>query len=400
MTMGRATVCFLSGARYAVPLDPTTARKFELLGTLGEIHVIGFAAGAWPRRFDAGAHFYLLPALPGAGLRAVLFVVAGFLLALWIVLRRGASILIAQSPTHAMPAAAVKLTARALGRRTALVVESHGDFEESVLLYRQVRWPAVARLLQRVAARIVFGGADALRAISTSTAAQLQRWAPGIPQVRFPTWTDIRPFHDIQASRTADLLFAGALAPVKGVHVLLRAFARIAAEHPESQLLIIGPAANPEYVRSLQDEILRLGLDGRAVIRPAVGQAELALEMGRARVLVVPSLSEGLGRVAIEAMAAGTPVVASRVGGLPDVIQDGFTGFLVPPGDEDALSHHLDWMLDHPQEAEEMGRRGRSAAASLFSEGNYMRGYAALFELATAAMNRHSGTDRGASQVR
>jgi glycosyltransferase involved in cell wall biosynthesis len=83
---------------------------------------------------------------------------------------------------------------------------------------------------------------------------------------------------------------------------------------------------------------------------------------------VLPSLDEGLGRSLVEAMAAGKPAVASRVGGIPVAVEDGKTGILVPPGDAQALAKALSFMLGNPEKSLEMGRRGRERAEKLFDE--------------------------------
>ena len=75
--------------------------------------------------------------------------------------------------------------------------------------------------------------------------------------------------------------------------------------------------------------------------------------------LVLPSLNEGMGRVLVEAMAAGKPVVASRVGGIPDLVRQGETGYLVPPADEEALANGIKMLLDDPDKAKQMGQHGK-----------------------------------------
>jgi glycosyltransferase involved in cell wall biosynthesis len=118
-------------------------------------------------------------------------------------------------------------------------------------------------------------------------------------------------------------------------------------------------------------------------------QTELAERMRRARVFVLPTYSEGLPRVVFEAMATGTTVIATAVSGIPEVIQDGLTGFLVPPGDEEALAKRLRWVLEHPQEAEAMGYRAREFARSFFSSEAYLAGYRRLFEMAQEVLKAH-----------
>ena len=94
---------------------------------------------------------------------------------------------------------------------------------------------------------------------------------------------------------------------------------------------------------------------------------------------VLPSLDEGLGRSMVEAMAAGKPVVASRVGGIPEAVEDGKTGILVPPGDARALASALTVMMDNPEKALEMGRRGRERAEKLFDEERMVDSICALY---------------------
>jgi len=80
-------------------------------------------------------------------------------------------------------------------------------------------------------------------------------------------------------------------------------------------------------------------------------------------IFVFPSLNEGMGRVLVEAMAAGRPLVASNVGGIPDLISQGENGLLVPAADPKALAHELVFLISHPDTRKEMGKKGRRMAA-------------------------------------
>src|SRR6185295_7310393 len=101
---------------------------------------------------------------------------------------------------------------------------------------------------------------------------------------------------------------------------------------------------------------------------------EVARAMDEARVLVLPSLSEGLGLVVVEAMLRGTPVIGSAVGGIPDVIADGDTGWLVPPNDAPALEAALDRAFGRA-DVDAMGRRGKEAARQYLTTHDYISGY-------------------------
>ena len=377
--------CFLGGARYSQPLDATSEKKWRLLSGLGEMFVIGFSQDLRPHRFTQHSHFYLLPKFPLPVLRYLAMFTVGSALALWLILRHGVRVLVAQSPYEGFAAAIAKVLARLVGLQVVLIVENHGDFEVSLFLQRRVRLPGLYRWLMRRTACFALRHADLLRAVSGSTRQQLEAWAPGKPLVQFPAWTDIEVFLEAgyrDSPRKPIVLYAGVLIPGKGVHHLVRAFANVASEFPEVRLEIVGRDENPDYAKELRREVVRLGLDGRVFFVGEVSQVELAKRMRQACVFVLPSLSEGLGRVAVEAMATGTPVIGSCLGGIPEMVQDGLTGFLVPPGDEEALAERLRWVLEHPEEAEVMGYRAREFARSFFSSEAYLAGYKRLFEMA------------------
>jgi glycosyltransferase involved in cell wall biosynthesis len=381
----RTKVCFIGGARYSQPLDATSEKKWHLLSELGEMFVIGFSQDLRLRRFTQHAHFYLLPKFPLPVLRYLAMFTVGSVLTLWLIWRRGVRILVAQSPYEGFAAAVAKVLARLVGFQVVLIVENHGDFEVSLFLQRRVRCQNLYRWLMRRTARFALQHADLLRAVSNSTRKQLETWSLGKPIVQFPAWTDIEVFlkaGEDDGVREPVVLYAGVLTPLKGVHHLLHAFAKVAQEFPEVRLEIVGRDENPEYAEELHQEVLRLGLNGRVSFVGEVSQVELANRMRRSCVFVLPSLSEGLGRVVVEAMATGTPVIGSHVDGIPEMVQEGLTGFLVPPGDEEALAERLSWVLKHPQEAEAMGHRAKEFARSFFSPEAYLAGYRRLFEMA------------------
>jgi glycosyltransferase involved in cell wall biosynthesis len=380
------TVCFFSSSPFPCPLDSTARKKFAALGSIARVHVVGFAGSLRPRAFQDVASFVLLPWVPVAIVRFALLALLGPWLVLWSRFRHGVELVVAQSPYDGVAPALAKSILCLFGGRLDLVVESHGDFEAGIFLQRRVVSTRLYRFFMTRAARFSLGRADALRGISSATSAQLRRWAPGPPLREFMAWTDIDVFL-AAGERDAPnddgeprVLFAGLLYPLKGVHHLLAAFAGIAS----AELVLAGKAQNEGYVRELEGEIARLSLTDRVRFLGEVSQEELATWMRRSAVLVLPSLSEGLGRVLVEAMATGTPVIGTRVGGIPEVVRDGETGWLVPPGDVAALRERLRWVLSHPLEAREAGRRGRETARELFSERAYVEGYRDLFRAAGA----------------
>lgn len=158
--------------------------------------------------------------------------------------------------------------------------------------------------------------------------------------------------------------FVGWLLPVKGLSFLLQAMPGILAEHPASLLVLIGKGDDEVRLRGLANS---LGLNGRVLFlgwRPDVEEVLPCLD-----VLALPSLNEGMGRVLVEAMAAGVPIVASRVGGIPDLIRDGANGLLVPPADSGALRQAISTLLGDEPRRRRMAARGKGICSQYSAEG-------------------------------
>src|SRR5215212_1946218 len=145
------------------------------------------------------------------------------------------------------------------------------------------------------------------------------------------------PFSGVGRPR---VLFVGRFAPQKGVRALVAAAGLL--EDESAQVLLVGDG--PERP-ALEREAERLGVGGRLHFVGFLAHDRLPAVMSHADLLVLPSLYEELGTVLLEAMQAGLPIVASKTGGIPDVIEDGVNGMLVPPGDPKAIALAIDRLL-------------------------------------------------------
>lgn len=384
-TAGLRKVCFVGSARYQRKLSVSVEKKFKALARLGELFVIGFSEDNRPRRFTHYARFYLFPNFSKTLLRyAEMFGGVPFLL-LWLIFRHNVNMLVAQSPYDGVTAAIAKKIAGFLGRSVSLVIESHGDFEKSFFLYHRVGFPRLLQRLMRAAASFSLKQADGLRSISRATSAQLQQMAPTKPLKQFMAWTDIEVFVEAGHSRqkehpSSTFLYVGVFSPVKGLKHLVEAFGQVASEFSEARLILLGRVQDEEYVEDLHQRIHRLNIAHQVEFLHELPQAQVAQWMTKASVFVLPSLSEGLGRVVVEAMAAGLPVIGSRVGGIPELVQDGVTGCLVDAGDEDALAKSMRCLLESSQTRQRFGIEAQQWAKSYFSSEMYVQGYQQLFE--------------------
>jgi len=163
------------------------------------------------------------------------------------------------------------------------------------------------------------------------------------------------------------VVFVGRVTRQKGLSVLLRAAQRL---DPAAQLVLCAGQAD---TAELQAEVtglveqLRATRDGVILIPAMLAKAEVIQILSHATVFVCPSEYEPLGIVNLEAMACGCAVVASAVGGIPEVVADGVTGLLVPPGDDARLAEALNALIRDPGRAAAFGARGRERAVDEFS---------------------------------
>jgi glycosyltransferase involved in cell wall biosynthesis len=182
-----------------------------------------------------------------------------------------------------------------------------------------------------------------------------------------------------------DVLFGmvGRVVGIKGHREFLSAARALAARAPSARFVIVGDQRPHEgrggsYLRLLQEEARGLGLEGRLVF---AGWREDAAEVMRALdVLVQPSHEEAFGRTLLEAMAAERPVIASRAGGMPEVVEDGQTGLLVPVRNPQALAEAMEALAGDAGRRAAMGRAGRARVSLHFQLAERTRRVEAVYE--------------------
>lgn len=214
--------------------------------------------------------------------------------------------------------------------------------------------------------KIVFG-----RFLSTVCSSKFRAIHPGIASTRV---SQLREAAARANEGRKTLINVGSIHPRKNQMMTLRAFEQVHENHPEARLDLVGPVKDEQYLYALQSFVERHSLD--ECVQILGWRDDVPVLLGRSDGLVLSSRREGVPHVVREAMYAEVPVIATAVGGVPEAVKDGETGFLVPPGGVDELGERIDYLLSHPDERQRMGRRGLKLAQRRFSREAWLSEYA------------------------
>jgi len=258
----------------------------------------------------------------------------------------------------------------AWGRRLGLVATCHNWPHPS----RSMRaYAALDRLVLRTFDRVVVVS-DAVGAIlrhSGMSEGKLRTIANGVEVERFQ---GAQPSLKSSSSTFSVVGFVGRLVPGKGADVLLRAAPRVLSRYPNSRFMLVGDGPARQELESLASQ---LGVTDRVLF--AGVREDMPQVYGSFDLLVLPSLCEAMPMCVLEAMAAGKPVIATRVGAVPKLIEDDKTGMLIEPGDVAGLSAAILKLLEAPERAQRLGKNGQARATEQFSADAMAREYAHLY---------------------
>ena len=246
------------------------------------------------------------------------------------------------------------------------------------------RWYSFVRMQARVARRVgpIMTGSESSR----DDILRDFKVAPANVRV-VPLGVDTRLFHPRETPRVPGSIIAVASAdsPVKGIPTLLRAFAKLATER-DASLTVVGKPAPGGPTEKLIGE---LSLGERVRFVTGISDEDLAAMVARTEVAVVPSLYEGFSLPAVEHMASGTPLIASRTGALPEVVGD--AAMLVSPGDPEELAAALRRLQDSPAERERLATAALDRVQQRFAWSAVAKATVAEYRQAIAAMADRPG---------
>ena len=184
------------------------------------------------------------------------------------------------------------------------------------------------------------------------------------------------------------IVCVGRLSPEKGFDVAVKAFARVVHRFPRALLIIAGDG--PERA-ALEKQVDELKLSDRVKMVGWVAPDNVSSLLNTATQVVIPSRSEGFGLVALQAALVARPVVATRVGGLPEVVVNGETGLVVESENSKALAEAMVFLLTHPKHAARVGQAAQMRASELFSWERHVDAYDALYQRLIRQKHSYAG---------
>jgi glycosyltransferase involved in cell wall biosynthesis len=327
------------------------------------------------REFLRGLTFYAR--LPGAICREVK--------------RLRPDVIIAQGPYDAIPALLARRLAKA--RTVPLIVEVHGDWRTATRLYGS-RWRRLLSPIGDVLAVWALRRADAIRAIGPAMSKIAEEASGKRPLAVFPTFHDAETYFSTASAPlpvTPTALWVGTLQRSKNPQLLAHAWRIVARAIPEARLVVVGSGPLLPVVEGLEGEYPE-----RVRVYARLAPAELKQEFDAATTLVLPSQSEGLGRVVIESFARGRPVIGTQVGGIPDLVKHDVNGLLIPSNDAGALASAMIRLLSDGELAARLGRQARSdAEAHRWTADMYAQAVLNLVQDTLARSSDKAGSPRG-----
>ena len=158
------------------------------------------------------------------------------------------------------------------------------------------------------------------------------------------------------------ILFVGRVIPIKAIEVLINAMKTMKEQLPIVHLHIVGPVSDKDYKRKLDDLIVKMALQNEVTFTGPKSGSELENEYSECSVFVLPSKSESNPIVLLEAMATGKPIIATNVGGIPEMLDDGKEGFLIEFGNIEKMAEKIKILVENKELRAEMGKSGKNRA--------------------------------------
>ena len=371
-------VLFIAPTTYQLPLTENLKKKFITLSEVCNVSVLAFANSKTFLNETYG-NFYLNKKIKNRLINYFRIIQISIFTTHKIIKKENIDIVCFQDPVSSFFSILFLKVRRA---EVKIVVETHGDFIETLSLEKNLVLPSLYKKLFYIMAKYSIGKSNIIRAVSSSTEQQVLDIDSSKSVVRFPAWIDFKDFQNIEPKPLSkdkfNILFIGSVTDRKKPHMIIEAIQRIYDK--SYHLSIVGPAPNEKYFKELKDLIDKSDLQNQVSLIGPVDRESVKDYYSTSNLMILPSISEGLARVIFESQVAMCPVLVTDAPGMSDIVIDGQTGYVFESNNLDSLSLKIEYIKNNYDEASLVAKNAKGFILSNYSEDNFKFSFKKLFD--------------------
>ena len=371
-------VLFIAPTTYQLPLTENLKKKFITLSEVCNVSVLAFANSKTFLNETYG-NFYLNKKIKNRLLNYFRIIQISIFTTYKIIKKENIDIVCFQDTVSSFFSI---LFLKARRTEVKIIVETHGDFIETLSLEKNLVLPRLYKKLFYIMAKYSIGKSNIIRAVSSSTEQQVLDIDSSKSVVRFPAWIDFKDFQNIEPKPLSkdkfNILFIGSVTDRKKPHMIIEAIQRI--NDKSYHLSIVGPAPNEKYFKELKDLIDKSDLQNQVSLIGPVDRESVKDYYSTSNLMILPSISEGLARVIFESQVAMCPVLVTDAPGMSDIVIDGQTGYVFESNNLDSLSLKIEYIKNNYDEASLVAKNAKGFILSNYSEDNFKFSFKKLFD--------------------
>ena len=371
-------VLFIAPTTYQLPLTENLKKKFITLSEVCNVSVLAFANSKTFLNETYG-NFYLNKKIKNRLLNYFRIIQISIFTTYKIIKKENIDIVCFQDPVSSFFSI---LFLKARRTEVKIIVETHGDFIETLSLEKNLVLPRLYKKLFYIMGKYSIGKSNIIRAVSSSTEQQVLDIDSSKSVVRFPAWIDFKDFQNIEPKPLSkdkfNILFIGSVTDRKKPHMIIEAIQRI--NDKSYHLSIVGPAPNEKYFKELKDLIDKSDLQNQVSLIGPVDRESVKDYYSTSNLMILPSISEGLARVIFESQVAMCPVLVTDAPGMSDIVIDGQTGYVFKSNNLDSLSLKIEYINNNYDEASLVAKNAKGFILSNYSEDNFKFSFKKLFD--------------------
>ena len=371
-------VLFVAPTTYEVPLTENIEKKFKYLNEICNLHI--FAFGVDKKEFvHQGTKLFLYKKVKNRILNY--FKIFGLSATILpnIIKENKIEIISYQDPVSSFFSILVLKIRRI---KVKIIIETHGDFIETLSLEKNLLFPSLYKKIFLNMARYTLDRADKLRAVSSSTEAQVKEINQNKEITRFPAWVDFDNFKDIlpvrENNKDFKILFIGSVTDRKKPHLIVEAINNLNSK--DVNLYVVGPTPNESYLSKLKELVNKYELEEQVVFAGSVDRKSVMEYYSQSNLMILPSVSEGLARVIFESQATGCPVLVTDAPGMGDIVIDGQTGYVFESNNLESLTNKIQEIKTNYKDAIHVGKNAKDFILSNYSADNFKFSFKKLFD--------------------